>query len=56
MIPESVYEAVLDYGKASMRVGRATLDDTLSFEAALDNMIEAQGHLLDLLHANEKET
>ena len=58
MIPQSVYQAVLDYGGAALRAGRATVESNasgLNFQVELDKMIEAQGHLLDLLHIVEKE-
>ena len=55
MIPQSVYEAVLDYGKASIRVGLTSANGSAqNFQAELDKMIEAQGHLLDLLHEIER--
>ena len=56
MISSGVYEAVLDYGKASMRVGRATVESPseLNFQVELDKMLEAQQRLLDLLHAIER--
>ena len=57
MIPQSVYQAVLDYGNAALRAGRATVESPseLNFQVELDKMLEAQQRLLDLLRDNGKE-